>query len=128
MWLSGCRFVFNFYTHWAILIIRSSSRADFAATLLSQEGVTQGCPLAIVAFGLGLMPLIRRLKEELPTVHQPWYADDAAAASSFSKIREFMNFLEKHGPSYSYWQLAIIVGVFKWTNCIASSGRPPINW
>jgi hypothetical protein len=58
----------------------------------------------MVAFGLGLMPLIRCLKEELPTVHQPcWYADNAADASSFSKIREFMNFLEKHGPSYGYF-------------------------
>jgi hypothetical protein len=57
----------------------------------------------MVAFGLELMPLIRRLKEELPTVHQLWYADDAAAGSSFSKIREFMNFLQKHGPSYGYF-------------------------
>jgi hypothetical protein len=57
----------------------------------------------MVAFGLGLMPLIRRLKEELPTVHQPWYADNAAAASSFSLIRYFMETLETVGPSYAYF-------------------------
>jgi hypothetical protein len=92
-WPSRCRFVFNCYTHWAMLIVQSSSGADFVTTHLSREGVTQGCPLA----------RNRRLKEELPIVHQPWYADDAAAASSLSKIHEVMNFLEKHGPSYGYF-------------------------
>jgi hypothetical protein len=102
-WPSGCRFVFNSYRHWATLIIRSSHGADFAIFLLSREGVTQGCPLAMVAFGLAVMPLIRQLKREVHQVHQAWYANDAAAAAEFVSIKIFMERLIELGPAYGYY-------------------------
>ena len=43
----------------------------------SREGVTQGDPLAMVTYGIGILPLIKWLKEEFPDVNHLWYADDA---------------------------------------------------
>ena len=45
----------------------------------SREGVPQGDPLDMVAYGIGILPLIKNLKAEFTDVTQPWYADDAGA-------------------------------------------------
>jgi hypothetical protein len=52
--------------------------------IFSKEGVTQGDPLSIFAFGIG-MPLNLQLKAELPQVEQPWSTDDAVAVPKFDK-------------------------------------------
>jgi hypothetical protein len=44
-----------------------------ATFLFSKEGVTQGNPLFMVAYGLSLLPLIQQLKDEFPNILQPWY-------------------------------------------------------
>jgi hypothetical protein len=63
-WPSGARFTFNCYKHWATLVIRSN---DGTGTFLySKEGVTQGDPLSMFAYGIGLLPLIRALKIQFP--------------------------------------------------------------
>ena len=45
--------------------------------LLFQEGTTQGDPLAIPMYALGVVPLIQQLADM--NVSQIWYADDASA-------------------------------------------------
>jgi hypothetical protein len=45
--------------------------------LYSKEGVTQGDPVSIFIYGLGLLPRIRQLKSEFLMVQQLWYVDDA---------------------------------------------------
>jgi hypothetical protein len=57
--------------------------------LYSKEGVMQGDPLSMFGFGIGILPLIRRLKQEFPAVKQPWYADDAGAGGSFTDLQQF---------------------------------------
>jgi hypothetical protein len=71
-WPSGARFSFNCYQHWVTLVIQDKGGA--AVFLHSREGVTQGDPLAMVGYGVGVLPLIRKLKGEFPQVSQPWYA------------------------------------------------------
>jgi hypothetical protein len=97
----GARFVFNCYKHWATLVLRSNNGTG--AFLYSKEGVTQGDPLSMFAYGIGILPLIRILKAEFPAVEQPWYADDAGAGGSFNEIRRFFCKLEEIGPSYGYY-------------------------
>ena len=48
--------------------------------LHSKEGVTQGDPLSMIAYGIGVLPLplILELREAHPRVTQLWYADDAS--------------------------------------------------
>ena len=70
---------------------------------MSREGVTQGDPMAMVAYGLMLLPLIIQLKKEHPDVDQPWYADDAGAGGSFQAIRKQFESLKKLGPARGYF-------------------------
>ena len=67
--------------HWSTLvIIAGDGTVHF---LYSKEVVTQGDPLAMVAYGMGTLPLIRELRKAHPGVTHPWYADDADVGGTF---------------------------------------------
>jgi len=71
---------------------------------LSQEGLTQGDNVAMAAYGANTLPLIRRLKEQLPaTILHKWYADDANATGGLLAIRELFDLLTTIGPNYGYY-------------------------
>eukprot|EP00978_Attheya_sp_CCMP212_P001429 scaffold3002_cov64-Attheya_sp.AAC.2 len=101
IWPSGARFLFNVYRHWSTLIIRGVDGK--ALGILSREGVTQGDPIAMVAYGLMMLPLIKQLKREHPDVSQPWYADDAGAGGKFTAIRKQFDRLQELGPARGYF-------------------------
>jgi hypothetical protein len=61
-WPSCAKFAFNCYRHFVVLVIRSQDGKS-TAFIFSKEGVTQGDALAMAAYGVGLLPLIRRLKK-----------------------------------------------------------------
>ena len=54
-WTAGSRFEFNLYRHWDQLLLRQTGEPP--VTILSQEGVTNGCPLLMVLYGITLSPL-----------------------------------------------------------------------
>ena len=85
LWPSGARFLFNMYGHHAVLVMRGDKKGS-TVFLRSKEGITQGYPLAILGYGLLLLPLIRVLKREFSDVDSPWYTDDAAAAGKIPRI------------------------------------------
>jgi hypothetical protein len=100
-WPSGARFAFNCYRHHSTLMIRHNNGTG--VTIPSREGVTQGDPLAMVLYGLAVLPLVRQLKREFPLVEQPWYADDAAAGGQFSALHKQFRRLQELGPSFGYF-------------------------
>jgi hypothetical protein len=69
----------------------------------SKEGVTQGDPLSMFAYGVSLLLLIQQLKDEIPDVFQPWYADDAGGGGNFWNIRKYFEQLVELGPEYGYF-------------------------
>ena len=71
------------------------------ASILSQEGTTQGDPLAMPLCALSTVPLIRKLSSVTGT-KQVWYADDSAAVGSVSDIKQWWDALLTRGPSYGY--------------------------
>jgi hypothetical protein len=77
-----------------------------------KEGITQGNPLAMVAYGILLLPLICCLKGEILDVHQPWYADDAGAGGTFSGIQQYFEWLQELGASRGYFPPEPKVKVF----------------
>jgi hypothetical protein len=58
-WPFGARFVFNCYKHWAVLVLHGN---DGLTVIFSREGVTQGDPLSMFDYGIGILSLIRQLK------------------------------------------------------------------
>ena len=72
-------------------------------TLLSQEGTTQGDPLAMPFYALATTPLIDSLTQDFPDVKQIWYADDATAAGKLSVLRKWWEKLLTIGPSFGYF-------------------------
>jgi len=79
---------------------RSSSELFIDGDVLySQEGTTQGDPLAMPLYALATLPLIKCLPK---SVSQTWYADDAAATGKISKLRDWWNGICSLGPGYGY--------------------------
>ena len=68
--------------------------------LLSQEGTTQGDPLAMPMYALATIPLIKRLDGNCMQV---WYADDAAAAGKIAALRDWWDRLTTSGPGFGYF-------------------------
>ena len=59
-------------------------KGDGFFELLSQEGTTQGCPLAMAMYALALVPLTKHLQ---PLCKQVWYADDATGCDKLERLR-----------------------------------------
>ena len=59
--------------------------------ILSQDGTTQGDPLAMPMYALGIVPLIQQLAEF--EVSQMWYADDASAGGSFLNLSSWWDYV-----------------------------------
>ena len=56
-----------------------------------------------VAYGLGVLPIIRNMKAEHPGVTQPWYADDAGSIGLFGNIEYYFNSLIRAEPESGYY-------------------------
>ncbi len=68
--------------------------------ILSQEGTTQGDPLAMPMYALASISLIKKLGGN---VTQQWYADDAAAVGKLSELHTWWRDLVKFGPKFGYF-------------------------
>ena len=105
-------------------------------TLLSQEGTTQGDPLAMAMYAIAVTPLIKDLEDK--SVKQVWYADDATACGKISNLKTWWDEITKKGLEYGYFPNAaktwLVVKeekleeahsiIFRGTNVsIASDGR-----
>ena len=69
-WPGGGQFIFNCYRHWVTLVVSDTSNGS-GHFLHSKEGVTQGDPLVMIAYGIGVLPLIRDIRKAHPRVMQP---------------------------------------------------------
>ena len=70
--------------------------------ILSQEGTTQGDPLAMSMFALASIPLINTLMSH-SSAKQVWYADDAAAAGGIKELANWWSHICNVGPSFGYF-------------------------
>jgi len=101
LWPAGSIFAFNCYRHYGRLIVRRSGQS--CIELESQEGVTQGDPLAMILYGLGVSPIANRLSSEVPTGVPVWFADNCAVAGPVSALGAYMGRLVDIGPSWGYF-------------------------
>ena len=101
LWPSGACLVFNCYLHRSSLVLRNGN--GMSSFMHSREGATQGDPLAMVAYGIGILPPIKNMKEEFPESIQPWYADDASVLGTFARVKSYYNSLKQHSPGQGYF-------------------------
>ena len=87
------RILINIYRSPASLFVSND-------TLFSEEGTTQGDPLAMPMYAIALVPLIRHLANN---INQVWYADDACACGRLSDLRHWWDKLCKDGPGFGYF-------------------------
>ena len=69
-------------------------------TILSQEGTTQGDPLAMAVYAIATTPLIQQLR--ITNTHQIWYADDASVTSKLHNLKAWWDELTLLGPDFGY--------------------------
>ena len=53
-WPSGAQFTFNCYRHWSTLVVPDTGNGS-GHLLHSKEGVTQGDPIAMIGYGIGVL-------------------------------------------------------------------------
>jgi hypothetical protein len=97
LWPRCSRFLFNSYRGYAVLALRGSN-----VFLFSKEGCTQGSGCAMQAYAIGILPLVKKLKDPLRWI-QNWYADDGSCLGKFENLIEWLNLLMKEGPRYGYY-------------------------
>jgi hypothetical protein len=70
--------------------------------ILSQEGTTQGDPLAMPLYALATVPLIKAVSNE-SDARQVWYADDSGATGKITSLHQWWESLLLRGPSFGYY-------------------------
>ena len=70
--------------------------------LLSEEGTTQGDPIAMAMYSIGMSVLQSKLEFEDTNIKSAAYADDYFGAGSLKNLRVWWDRLEKIGPMYGY--------------------------
>ena len=63
----------------------------------------QGDPLAMVAYGIEILLLIKHLKSTYLDVTQPWYADHAGALGMFDHLDNYFKALKRKVPERGYF-------------------------
>jgi hypothetical protein len=67
--------------------------------ILSQEGTTQGDPLAMPFYALSTLSLISKLQ----SANNIWFADDSSAHGAVHDVHRWWEDLNKHGPGFGYF-------------------------
>ena len=96
LWPSGDCVIFNFYCHWSSLVLRN--RSGVASFLHSKEGVTQGDPLDMFTYSIGILLLKKsesRISWRQPDLVRVW--------SKFARVKSYFNLLKLHGPGRGYY-------------------------
>ena len=70
---------------------------------LHHPKTTKIIELAVVAYGVGVIPLIKWLNEAYPDVKYPWYAGNEGELGTYDKIELYFNFLKRFGPGRGYY-------------------------
>ena len=56
----------------------------------------------MIVYRIGILPLIKNLKQAISDVTQPWYADDTGALGTFARLETYFDSLTLHGLGRGY--------------------------
>ena len=69
---------------------------------MSQEGTTQGDPLAMPWYSVNTSIMIQSLRLNIPEVKQVWLADDSAGGGRLINLYSWLKHLEEEGKKFGY--------------------------
>ena len=69
-----------------------------ASLLQIREGVTQGCVLAMVTYGIRVFMLINQPKSAYPVITQFWYSDNLGALGTNNNTELCFNSINNSTP------------------------------
>ena len=94
--------------------------------------MTQGDPLAMILYGILLLPLIWQLRKEFGDIFQPWYADDGAAMARIPRLLVFFDRLVELDPPYGYFpeklKSILIVNLGRNTRALKLTASHPFHF
>ena len=96
------KIAFNRYRHHSLCFMRNEMGED-PTVIACKEGITQGCCLSMVCYGIALMPLAEWLRTEVPGALQPWYADDLSGIGTATDNATVLQLLKEKGPYVGYY-------------------------
>ena len=91
-WAITFHFRFNCCCHCGLLVVHSSSGAR--CFLHSEDGVTQGDPLAMILCDHTVLPMIRDLKSQFKNLLHLWFADNGNAGGKLQELKQFSTCLK----------------------------------
>ena len=94
----------NTYNVPSDLYIESSTKVSDCndRVIKSKEGTTQGDPIAMAMYALGLSVLQDLISYEKTNVKQVAYADDLSGAGRITDLKVWWNMVNEHGPIIGY--------------------------
>ena len=57
----------------------------------------------MIAYGIGILPLIKNLRREITDFTQPWNSDDAGDLGTFTRLETYFDSLKRQGPGRGYY-------------------------
>ena len=69
---------------------------------MSQEGTTQGDPLAMPWYSANTSIIIETLRNDVPSVKQVLLADDSAGAGTIASLFNWFKIIVNEGQKYGY--------------------------
>ena len=103
--ISNIRYICHPFSQAIINTYRVPTRLLIAGggEIKSLEGTTQGDPLAMQFYALGMNPLILLLSSQVHEVKQVWLADDATGAGKLEKLKLWWDLVIQEGAKYGYF-------------------------
>ena len=56
----------------------------------------------MIAYGIGVLPLIKNIKREILDVTQTWYSDDAGYLGTSARLETYFDSLTRQGTGRGY--------------------------
>ena len=57
----------------------------------------------MIAYGIKILQLIKNIKQEIPDITQPWYADDDGALGKLERLEIYFYFLTRQDLGMGYY-------------------------
>ena len=100
-WPSGAQITFNCYHQWDTIVVHDMGVSVHFFHI--KEYINQGNPLVVIAYTIGILPLVHELCATHTQVSQLFYKDDTGPGVKFDALHEHMRYVLVRVPPRGYF-------------------------